>query len=146
MHYLIRQIRSRKCTSGNVGLILSCQVKLESPQVIILVKSNHFYMLKLADYNTSRNSQALRKSLDRCLVAFPHLQELAHPTRGYQHSGGKFICLPFLFFGPCSIRIINENSSLTMKNDMSNFVEERVPELIVALIAATQLDQSLVWS
>ena len=103
-------------------------------------------MLKLTDDDTGGNSQTLGKLFECRLVALPRLQKLAHLSRRYEHTRRKFMGLPLLIFRARLVRIVNENTSFTMKDDVSKFVEEGVPELIVALITATQLDQCLIRS
>jgi hypothetical protein len=67
---------------------------------------------------------------------------MAQFRRWHEESRGELMRLAFLFFRATIRRIINEDLSLTMEQDVRSFVEKCVPELIVALISAAKLDKS----
>ena len=103
-------------------------------------------MLKLTDDDTGGNSQALGKLFESRLVARHTFKNWRILPGGTSTLDANSWACRLLFFRAGLVRIVNENTAFTMKDDVSNFVEEGVPELIIALISATQLDQCLIRS
>ena len=95
----------------------------------------NFAVLKLPNHNAGSNSNFVRKFFNRGLVSRPAVQESAQFAWRYEKRGCEFMCLSFLFLRRVVPGIVDKDVSLPVKQDVPRFVEESVPELIVAFIS-----------
>ena len=100
-------------------------------------------MLKHADDDAGRDSLPFGERPNRKLAARRRGDELFPLAPGNQGPRRPLVRLLLFKVGPAAVQLIDENTLLAVKQDVRGFVEEAEPEVVIRLVACTELDHRL---
>ena len=98
-------------------------------------------MLQSSRHDARRNTDLTGENFNSRIGSIPFGQKTTQRGRRNQFVPGKGI--GFFLFLPIQAIALDKNLLATMLDDVARFMEERKPQMVVALVAQAQLDDGL---